>query len=394
MKNIFFSSIALAVLAMSLQAREEPLNFDLGLKAGLTSLNNENGWHFEKTTLSADGTFDLGYAIFPRIDLSYVNVDEKEGSVNSLWQLALDGLYDFKMTPDYPVDLYLFGGIGYEYVSGSRKGFESQFFLQGGGGLKYPVNQNFSLVTEFKALQMLDSSHSDEDSEYQVLIGMSMPFHIEARVVPDADGDGVLNADDLCPNTPPGVRVNADGCPIVPKKKKMRAQNNVEKIEKIEKPMPVTVKKPVPPVRKPPVIDHDHDGVPDSMDRCPHTPAGFNVDKNGCGIKKRLEVHFESNSATLTPASMQKIREFAAYLKRMKHVSVTIEGYTDSSGDPKKNMQLSQQRANAVKSALIKAGVKASRITAVGKGALNPIADNDTPEGRAKNRRIEAIIHQ
>ena len=390
MKNIFFSLIALMALEMSLHAQEEPLNFDLGLKAGLTSLNNEEGWHFEKMTLAADGSFDIGYSIKPRVDFVYVNVDEKRGSVNSLWQLALDGLYDFELTPDYPIDLYLFAGVGYEYVDGSRKGFESQLFLQGGGGVKYPVNQNFSLVAEFKGLQMLDSTRSDEDSEYQFLVGVSMPFHIEAKEVPDADGDGVLNADDLCPNTPPGVKVAADGCPIQPKPKikkehiLRKIEKKVEKIDKMAKPVPIKVS----------ISDHDHDGIPDRLDRCPNTPPGFSVDKKGCGIRKRLEVHFESNSATLTPASMEKIRAFASYLKWMKRASVTIEGYTDSSGDPAKNMHLSQQRANAVKSALINAGVAASRITAVGKGALNPIADNDTPEGRAKNRRIEAIIHQ
>ncbi|MMZ64144.1 Peptidoglycan-binding protein ArfA [compost metagenome] len=81
-------------------------------------------------------------------------------------------------------------------------------------------------------------------------------------------------------------------------------------------------------------------------------------------------------------------------MKRKPEVTVTIEGYTDSSGDMRHNMKLSQQRANTVKKALVAYGVQARRITAVGKGSLNPIADNDTPEGRAKNRRIEAVIHQ
>ncbi len=384
MKKIFLSSLALMLLGLTLEAREEPLNFDLGLKAGLTSLNNSNGWNFEKVTIAADSVFDIGYAISPRVDLVYVNVDEKKGSVNSLWQIALDGQYDFDLTPDNPFDLYLFGGIGYEYVSGSRKGFENQFFLQGGGGIKYPVNQNFSLVTELKMLQMLDTSHSDEDSEYAILIGAVMPFHTEVKALPDRDGDGVLNAADLCPNTPPGVRVGPDGCPVPQIKPKRRVEKRVEKITKIAKPAPVKVR----------IADADHDGVPDSMDSCPNTPAGFSVDRNGCGAKTRLEVHFDSNAATLTEGSLQKIKAFAAYMKRMPGISVTIEGYTDSSGDPKKNMQLSQQRANTVKEALVKEGIRASRITAVGKGALNPIADNDTPEGRAQNRRIEAIIHQ
>ncbi len=390
MKNVFLSSVALLLLQGALHA--EYTNFDLSLKAGLTSIDNEDGWNFDKGTFAVDGVVDLGYVIRPRLDLVYVNIDEKAG-VNSLWQVAADGQYDFELYPDYPIDLYLFAGLGYEYVSGSRKGFESQFFVQGGGGLLYPINKNFSLVTEFKALQMIDSSGNDEDNEFVFLIGASMPFHIETRP-PDSDGDGVLNARDLCPDTPPGVRVNADGCPVPVEKPKPKPQvvETVELEEAVEvAPAPVAVIPQEPLVE---VKDEDGDGVPDKLDRCPGTPAGFSVDTHGCGVKKRLEVHFESNKATLTPDSMQKIKAFADYMKKMPHVRVTIEGYTDSSGDMKQNMKLSQQRAQAVKKALVSFGVDAGRITAVGKGSLNPIADNDTPEGRAKNRRIEAIIHQ
>ena len=383
MKNLFFSSLALLFLQGALHA--EYTNFDLSLKAGLTSIDNEDGWSFDKGTFAADGIVDLGYVIRPRLDLVYVNIDEKQG-VDSLWQIAVDGQYNFDLYPDYPIDLYLFAGLGYEYVSGSRKGFESNFFMQGGGGVLYPVNQNFSLVTEFKALQMIDSSGSDEENEFVLLIGASMPFHIETRP-PDADGDGVLNAEDLCPNTPPGVCVNADGCPVPLKKPKPKRKPRVT--------VAATTITPIePPHKEIKVADTDGDGVPDKLDKCPNTPAGFSVDEHGCGIKKRLEVHFESNEAKLTPDSMRKIKAFADYLKRKPKATVTIEGYTDSSGDMKKNMKLSQQRALSVKKALISFGIKPGRITAVGKGSLNPIADNDTPEGRAKNRRIEAIIHQ
>ncbi len=392
MKKFFFSSMVL--LGLQALSAAEYTNFDLSLKAGLTSIDNKDGWSFEKGTLAADSVVDLGYVIKPRIDLVYTSVDEKGGSVKSLWQLALDGQYDIALDPTITVDPYIFGGVGYEYVRGSRKGFDSQFFLQGGAGLKYRVNSDFSLVTEFKALQMLDSSGNDEKNEFVVLIGASMPFHIESTPL-DNDRDGVLNADDLCPDTPPGVRVNADGCPL-PKAEKRKPLPKPEPAEvqavvvtPMARPMPTQIVKA--PKR---VADSDHDGVPDELDECPATPKGFSVNEKGCGTRKQLEVRFESNSATLTPESMQKIRAFAHYMKKMPHISVTIEGYTDSSGDMKHNMQLSQQRANAVKKALIANGISASRITAVGKGALNPIADNDTPEGRAKNRRIEAIIHQ
>jgi len=381
MKKIFFSSIAL--LCLHNISNADIVDFDLSLKTGLTSLNNEDGSNFNKGTFNADTTVDIGYVIRPRIDLAYINVDETMGTVKSLWQIAAGGQYDFELSDRYYVDPYLFAGLGYEYVDGSRKGFESQFFAQAGAGLKYPINNTLNLVTEFKALQIFDDHQNDENNEFALLIGVSMPFHFETTALDD-DKDGVLNADDLCPNTPPGVAVNADGCPVKVKKV-------VTEVVAAPAPAPEIVEEVVP---APVVLDTDHDGVEDSLDQCPNTPSGFTVNKKGCGIKKTLQVHFESNSAKLTPLSMQKIKEFAAYMKRKPKVTVTIEGYTDSSGDPRKNMKLSQERANAVKKALISYGVSASRIVAIGKGELNPIADNETKEGRAKNRRIEAIIHQ
>jgi len=386
MKKNLLSLLLAAYLGSGLLA-QDIVNIDLTMNAGLSSLDNHDGWDFSKATLGLNGVADIGYAIKPRVDLVYVNVDEKRGSVNSLWQLAMDGQYDFVLYPDYPVDLYLFGGLGYEYVDGSRKGFENQFFLQGGAGVKYPVNQNFSLMTEFRALQVIDTSRHDEDNEFAILFGVTMPFHIEPKVVPDEDGDGVFNAEDMCPHTPLGRQVDARGCPIVEKRPVLKPKPKPASAVEVTEPLaPAKLQKRVP--------DEDGDGVEDRLDRCPHTPAGFDVDVHGCGVKKILEVHFESNSATLTPDSKAKIKAFADYMKRKPEVTVTIEGYTDSSGDMRHNMKLSQMRANAVKKALIAYGVQARRITAVGKGPLNPIADNDTPEGRAKNRRIEAVIHQ
>jgi OOP family OmpA-OmpF porin len=371
MKKILCSSIALLCLQNSLFS--ETINFDLTLKTGLTAINNDDGSNFNKGTFAIDGVADLGYAVRPRIDFSYINIDEKAGSVDSLWQIAFGGHYELEVSDEYYVNPYMFAGIGFEYVNGSRKGFENQFFGEAGAGLKFPVNQNFSLVTEFKAIRIFDKNRNDEKDEFTLLIGVSMPFHVE-KEIPDEDQDGVLNADDLCPNTPLGTKVDLNGCPVTVKKvRKVAPKKAPEKIV---------------------VIDSDKDGVVDNVDKCPNTPKGFIVNKSGCGVKKRLEVHFKTNSSELTPGSVQVIRDFAKYLERMPHVTVTIEGYTDSSGYLKKNMLLSQRRANAVKKALISLGISGHRIKAVGKGPLNPIANNETKEGRALNRRIEAIIHQ
>ena len=88
-----------------------------------------------------------------------------------------------------------------------------------------------------------------------------------------------------------------------------------------------------------------------------------------------------------------KLKEFAQHIKNMpKGTIVSIYGYTDSSGNAAKNKELSSKRAFAVRKALIAEGLEKRYVRAYGKGSANPVADNATAEGRAQNRRIEAVI--
>jgi len=163
MKKILFSS--LAVLALQTVSSAEAINFDLSLKTGLTALSNDSGSNFNKGTFSIDGTADLGYYIKPRIDMTYVNVDENPGTVKSLWQLAFAGQYELELSDQYYVDPYAFAGMGFEYVNGSRRGFEHQIYAEAGAGLKIPVSDSFNVVTEYRAIHILDKSRNDEKNE-------------------------------------------------------------------------------------------------------------------------------------------------------------------------------------------------------------------------------------
>ena len=87
-----------------------------------------------------------------------------------------------------------------------------------------------------------------------------------------------------------------------------------------------------------------------------------------------------------------EISKNAALLKDNPSVKVEIAGYTDSRGSAKKNIRLSQARADAVMAALVAAGVPAGKITTKGYGPENPIAPNNTAKGRAQNRRIELHV--
>ena len=146
--------------------------------------------------------------------------------------------------------------------------------------------------------------------------------------------------------------------------------------------------------------DSDGDGVIDQNDKCPNTPKGTKVDANGCPMKMqlfnetrkkiRLEgVNFELDSDRLTASSHDILDRVADALHDRPDLKVEVAGHTDNSGTSDYNRDLSQRRAEAVRSYLLSKGIEGSRLTAKGYGETQPEASNDTEEGRAKNRRVE-----
>jgi outer membrane protein OmpA-like peptidoglycan-associated protein len=176
---------------------------------------------------------------------------------------------------------------------------------------------------------------------------------------PDNDKDGVNDVDDQCPMEP-GV-VEEKGCPIK---------------------------------------DADADGVPDRADNC-QTEAGPK-DNQGCPkAKKQLvivtresidilqKVYFDTGKATIQKRSFALLDQVAGVVKDKTWIKkVRIEGHTDDQGDNAKNQQLSQARAESVRDYLVKAGVDAARLEAIGFGEDQPVATNKTSAGRAENRRV------
>jgi len=121
--------------------------------------------------------------------------------------------------------------------------------------------------------------------------------------------------------------------------------------------------------------------------------ASVKQETRGMVITLSGSVLFETDKAALLPQAMNKLNDVAdALIKGNPDSNITIEGHTDSTGSRDHNMVLSQQRAEAVKQALVGRGVSADRIKTVGVGPDRPIADNKSPEGRADNRRVEIVV--
>ena len=112
----------------------------------------------------------------------------------------------------------------------------------------------------------------------------------------------------------------------------------------------------------------------------------------GDGRFRFNNLNFASGSHVIDGGSGLEVDNLSAILKAYTDVKVNVEGYTDSRGNADNNQALSQRRADAVRTRLINSGIPEGRITTKGFGAASPVADNETAEGRAQNRRIEVTI--
>ena len=149
-------------------------------------------------------------------------------------------------------------------------------------------------------------------------------------------------------------------------------------------------------------VDSDGDGVVDSLDACPGTPMNVVVDERGCPIpvditdelKMELRVFFDNDKSTIKSQYQPEIAKVAEKMREYPNSTARIEGHASKTGPSARyNQRLSEARAVAVKSMLTNEfGIAPNRLSTVGYGYDQPIADNDTEEGRAMNRRVYAII--
>ena len=141
--------------------------------------------------------------------------------------------------------------------------------------------------------------------------------------------------------------------------------------------------------------DSDNDGVIDRLDDCADSPKDFSVDEKGCSIIE-LDfggVNFEPKSFDLTQESKHLLDEVVVTINVSPELQkIEVQAHTDYKGSGEDNIKLSEQRAQSVKNYLVSQGVLEKRLIAKGYGESQPIADNKTEEGRAKNRRVELKV--
>jgi outer membrane protein OmpA-like peptidoglycan-associated protein len=260
---------------------------------------------------------------------------------------------------------------------------------------------------------------------------------VKAKRIPkpsnnDRDGDGILNADDECPdkaedfdnfededgcpeddNDKDGLTDQVDECPDDPEDKDgfedddgcPETDNDKDTI------LDADDKCPDDPEDLDgfededgcPDCDNDQDGVlecPVATDKCPdkaaNTPDGCPVYKNVVITKQKIEikqtVYFATNKTTIKPVSFGLLNEVAQALKDNPAIKIRVEGHTDSRGSDKRNLTLSEGRAASVMAYLVGQGVDENRMVSKGYGEGVPIADNRTKFGREQNRRVEFVI--
>jgi OmpA-OmpF porin, OOP family len=158
-------------------------------------------------------------------------------------------------------------------------------------------------------------------------------------------------------------------------------------------PVPAAAPPPPPPPPPPPLppakpLDSDGDGVIDANDRCPNTPKGDRVGPQGCTCDVTRQIEFAFDSAKLTDKGRAQLEEMAGRLNELQFIGGTVIGHTDSIGTEAYNQKLSERRAQTVADFLESKGIAPGRLQVSGRGESEPIASNDTAEGRAQNRRV------
>jgi len=316
---------------------------------------------------------DWDASILGIVDVAKVNFMRRNNSV-SFQVIGGYGLMSYRPT------VTLGDGSTFQYWNGEDswgKGIQEQY-LTAGAGIKFKLGEGTNLGFRY-LMKWIDGDNFDGTYRgYPTMDKLSyasanLEFALGSSSKPSLDwvNPVALMYDEL---KDPTLRQEVEAL-------KTRVSNVEQAVEDLKK-------------------DSDGDGVADQFDKCPNTPAGTVVDGSGCELKMPAadssgtpgvysNIQFEFDSAVLRTSAYPTLDRAAADLKANTSGSLQLDGYASAEGTERYNVRLSRDRANAVKTYLVNAGVEASKITVKANGEKNPIASNATEEGRVQNRRVE-----
>lgn len=337
---------------------ETNINWSASLSANIT-LANIN-WRHEKPFIQPYLTLGAGTMNYtPKITNTAGQTSNYKttgnGSINEVFIPVGLGL-KFDLAPGINLDLgYQVNFVNSDNFDGYKYGTSNDRFSYAHIGLEFALgsskkpqmathNPVASMRTEYlweneqtkTALQReIDAEKAKND---QLRNDLNTTNANLAKLTTDSDGDGVVDVNDKCPNTPAGTKVDGSGCPLA---------------------KPVIY-----------VTEEDKKVVKDAI--------------------KNLE--FDLGKSTIRDHSLPSLDRVAQLLVD-KNFSLKLAGHTDNTGSSELNMRLSKDRAEAIKAYLVSKGANASRIEATGYGQTQPIATNKTAAGRQANRRVEFTLY-
>ncbi|MDR3177456.1 MAG: OmpA family protein [Campylobacteraceae bacterium] len=370
MRKAVFITIALGCVLMAAGAKYEITPTVGGVfPEGDTNLKNQ---------LSAGLRFGqyLDNRFFSKIEggveltsTHYKNLEANASKQQALLaRYFLHGIREFEVAKD--THFYALIGAGYENIrKKARYGNGDSLYANYGFGVRYEVTNNLYLRAELRHAIKFQNGNGDDNLFATLGISYALGVKPKAQIAPVVE---------------PAAKEEAS---VQPAAETQTAAATVETEPEAAKEAEVT-KEP----EAAEELDSDNDGVLDSSDLCPNTPAEFSVDSVGCIKPITLKINFAFGKFGVSEEFKSEIASIAKILNNETDYDVIIEGHTDSLGHKEFNLKLSEKRAESVAQELINLGIDADRITTEGFGDEKPIATNESAEGRAENRRIEAIF--
>ncbi len=376
---------------------------------------------------------------FLKGNLGLKKIDDATGTnflntaLNLRYKLANDKL----LPVTSKVQPYLFAGPTF-LQDNQEKGID----FNAGLGSKFAIGNNTSLYLEGAYMNGLKDAFGDVyegDGVKDNLLKLTAGLEFGLGKAKDSDGDGVPDRKDKCPDTPAGVKVDKDGCPLdrdgdgvldykddCPDVPGLASLNGCPDKDGDGVPDHLDECPDVPGLKKfNGCPDSDGDGIPDAKDECPDTPKGCPVDAKGCPLDSDKDgiidcedkcpnepgpkenqgcpvvkckdfdvspVYFDFDKSNLKPEGIAALDKFLAELGDCKNYEIVVNGHTCSIGTNNYNQGLSERRAQAVVKYLLSKGISNAYIGSKGYGETQPAVPNTNEANRKKNRRAEVDL--